>query len=124
MLRLLAREPISTFLVEFKPSDAASLILADGRSIEAWIQGVTNSDGDTHAHFRRMVDDPAPPEGQLIGAAELVDRAAHHFGTVILYDGWHHAAAWVEQSKLGKPSNIAAFLVVTRRGDPFLSPQP
>lgn len=121
--RLLAREPMKALLVEFESNDVATIILADGRSIETWIQGTTTSDGDTYAHFHRMVDDQVPPQGHLVGAAELVDLTAHQLGTVVLYDGWHRAAAWIERCKQGKPSTITAFLVVTRLADPLLSRQ-
>jgi hypothetical protein len=120
VLRILAREPLSTVLVEIEPRDIASMILADGRSIEAWIESVTTSGGDTYAYFRSLVDDSAPPAGQLIGAAELVNPTANQLSAVVLYDGWHRAAAWAERSKIGQPSNITAFLIVTRKGDPYL----
>lgn len=122
--RLLAREPLSTLLVEFEPSDIASVVLANGRTIHAWIQATTTSESDAHAYFCRLVECATPPEGQLIVAAELIDPVKHHLGAFMLYDGWHRAAAWVERNKQGKASNMAAFLVVTRHCDPLQSPKP
>lgn len=118
--RLLARKLINAYIVQLEPGDIKSIFLADGRSIEAWIVDARNSGGDSYAYFCRMVDDVSLPEGRLVCAARLVDATANKISTVVLYDGWHRAAAWVARIKQGRPTAIDAFLIVTYEEDPLL----
>jgi len=120
--RLIAREPVSTHHVAFEPQDAAAFVLADGSSIERWIEQTTAAGGEAYAHFRRMVENPAASTGRIVCAACVVNPVSLPPGAVVLYDGWHRAAAWVERNRCGKPSTLEGYLIVARHPDPLLLP--
>ena len=120
--RIIAREPLSTHLVAFEPQDAVSFVLADGRSIEDWIARTTAAGDEACAYFRRMVEDPAVATGRIVCAADFANHDARQLGTIVLYDGWHRAAAWVERNRTGNPSVLEAYLIIVRHPDPLLLP--
>lgn len=117
LARLLASEPVATVSVNLDPDDSAHLVLADGRSLAAWIAAAQAEGGLAATHWHAMVERPQPPDGRVICGAELLDAATHQIGPLVLYDGWHRAAAWHERCRLGRPEPLGAYVVLTRRPD-------
>lgn len=120
--RILASEPVATVSVSLDPGDGAHLVLADGRSLDAWIATAQAEGGPSATHWRELVERPEPPEGRVICGAELLDAATRRIGLLVLYDGWHRAAAWHERCRLGRGEPLGAYVVLTRWPDARLSP--
>jgi hypothetical protein len=112
---ILGRQPVKTLMVELEPEDEPSMLLADGRSVDDWIEGERQHNAQAWAHVQRMVASPDAASGAWVGAATLLDAEKNQLGPVVLYDGWHRAAAWRECCKMGRPSAQRAFLVLTQR---------
>lgn len=112
---ILEREPIATFTVEIDASDVPSIMLADGRTVDSWIQLNSASKGSSWTYFRQLVDADDPPPGQIFCTATFDQSQSTYTGPLVVYDGWHRISAWAERVRLGRLSTIAAFLVLTRK---------
>lgn len=123
--RILLREPQTVFEVELDAGDIGNLVLADGRSVESWQADTAQENGESAAHVQRLINDPqdGAGKGHLLCAATLVaDNPPHQLSDIVLYDGWHRAAAFVERARLARAKSISGYLVITRTADLFLSP--
>jgi hypothetical protein len=118
--RILFRQPQATLSVDFDIGDLNSLILADGRSIESWITTVRASGGDSLSHFDKLVSGSGAPVGPIF-AAGTGSPDSQSVESLVLYDGWHRAAAWFERARLGKAdSPLNGYVVLSGLDDPLL----
>lgn len=125
--RILLREPQAVFEVELNAVDIRSLVLANGRSIESWRTDIDLENGESIAHVQRLIYDQedSANRGYLLCAATLVsDTPTLQLSDVVLYDGWHRAAAFVEKVHLTRAKSIHGYLVITRTADRFLPVNP
>jgi hypothetical protein len=113
--RILEREPMATFDAVIDASDVPSILLADGKTVDSWIQVNSLSKGDSWTYFRQMVDADDPPLGPIFCTATISRSQSTYDGPLFVYDGWHRISAWAERVKIGKRSTITAFLVQTRK---------
>jgi len=121
--RILLREPQAVFEVEMNAVDIGNLVLADGRSVESWQAGTAQDDSESAAHIQRLIHDPGEgaSKGYLLCAATLVsDNPSQQLSDIVLYDGWHRAAAFMERVRLARAKSIPGYLVITRTADRFL----
>jgi hypothetical protein len=96
------------------------MVLADGRTIPQWIEAVGTQDASGDAFCRSMADSAQPVEGPLICTVPVSsDDRAQMLGPIVLYDGWHRAAAWWMQVDRGGNYHIDAYLVLTKLPDHF-----
>lgn len=109
---ILKLEPIGTALYELNENESNAVVLFDRRNIDQWIQDAQNSNGKEWEHFQTMVDAETPPKGPLIASAKH-EQSSNTIGPLILWDGWHRAAAWYERCRIGKPSCISCYLIFT-----------
>jgi hypothetical protein len=101
---ILSRNPHPTaLLVELDANEFGVIRLANGLTLEQWIE---QADADATKHFRRLCDAPESPQGPLVGACYESFAAP-----IMLYDGWHRAAAWFERCRTGRPSTITSYLI-------------
>lgn len=122
--RILLREPQAVFEVELDAGDIGNLVLADGRSVESWQADTTQENGESAAHVQRLIHDPwdGAGKGYLICAATLVPgNPSQQLSDIVIYDGWHRAAAFMERVRLARAKSIHGYLVITRTADQFLS---
>ena len=105
--QILLHNPRGAIVVELEPKDSSAIFLADGRTIEQWIADV---EGDSEKHYRRLCEATDAPCGPLIGA---IHQSGH--GPIILFDGWHRAAAWFERCRSGRPASIEAQLIIFKK---------
>jgi len=118
--RILESQPISVRTVQIAPDDRSAMVLADGRTIPQWIEAVGMHDASGDAFCRGMADSDQPVVGPLICAAPVSsDDRARVLGPIVLYDGWHRAAAWWTQVDRGANYDIDAYLVLTKLPDRF-----
>jgi len=120
----LLREPQAVFEVELNAVDIKNLVLADGRSVESWSADVAQEGAESAAHVRRLIHAPkgTANRGHLLCAATLVsDNPSLQLSDVVLYDGWHRAAAFMEKVRLARAKSIHGYLVITGTADRFLS---
>ena len=61
-----------------------------------------------------MVGEKQAPKGPLVASAKY-EQAPNTIGPLILWDGWHRAAAWHERCKIGKSSCITCYLILTAK---------
>jgi hypothetical protein len=101
---ILSHHPVGAVMVELEPDDANVCVLADGRTLDQWIVQASGAD---LAHFEKLRDDAAPPQGPLVAAIRESGPTP-----IILYDGWHRSAAWFERCRTGRHSNISAHLLL------------
>lgn len=119
--RILARQPLAVSLATLDPGEVSSLRLADGRGLDDWIAFITAEGGTSLEYFRQLVERPPECNGWVLAVAKLMDARTGRVGPLVLYDGWHRAAAWFERNRQGLSSTLAAFLVVSQLPDRWLS---
>ena len=118
--RIMTRRPMrEALVVELETGDAEALFLADGRSLRQWRAAVTACGGDAREHLTALAEGTRQFQGKLVAEAR-VDSAAQAVGPIVLYDGWHRAAAWAERMEQGRESPITAHLILTEGEDPLL----
>ena len=111
---ILALEPIQTAVVEFDAAESEAILLFDGRNIDAWLSAADAPKDRGWKHVQDMVHGVSPLEGPLVVTA--THRAApDRIGPIILWDGWHRAAAWRQLYQSGKPSTMSAYLILTAK---------
>lgn len=121
--RILLRDPQAVFEVELDAADIGNLVLSDGRSVEAWQADTAKENGESAAHVQRLIQEPVDgaSKGHLICAATLVQGdPAQQLSDIVLYDGWHRAAAFLERVRLARAKSIHGYLVLTRTADRYL----
>lgn len=105
-------EPIGTALYELNENESSAIALFDRRNLDQWIQDAKKSNGSGWEHFQAMVDETQPPKGPLVASAKY-QQSKNAVGHLILWDGWHRAAAWHQRCKIGKSSCITCYLILT-----------
>lgn len=111
---ILSLEPIQTAVVEFAAAESEALFLFDGRSIDAWLKAADAAKDKGWKHVQEMVSGISPLEGPLIVTATH-QAAPAPIGPIVLWDGWHRAAAWRQLLLCGKPSPMSAYLILTAK---------
>lgn len=111
---IFSKEPTQTVVVEFEAAESGALLLFDGRSIDAWFDAANAARDKGWEHVQEMASGASPLEGPLVASATY-QAAPAPIGPIILWDGWHRAAAWRQRFLNGKPSTISAFLILTAR---------
>lgn len=101
---ILSHNPAGAIIANLDYNDAQNILLADGKKIEQWIENV---DGNSKEHFEKLCKAFEPPAGPLVGAVHQSGN-----GPIVLYDGWHRAAAWFERCRNGNLSPIDAQLII------------
>ena len=107
LTHLLSHYPTSAVMVELEPSDSDAIFLADGRRLADWS---SSASGDSLAHYKSLCESALAPSGPLIAAIHASGQ-----GPLVLYDGWHRAAAWHHRCKSNRPSNISAHVILYAR---------
>lgn len=112
---------MATLKVTLDADDVSQLVVADGRSIDAWIADTVRTGGPPHEHFKRLLDGTEAISGSLVCAAELIaQEPALRIDDVIVYDGWHRASAYAERARSTSVEPIEAYLILTKMADPLL----
>jgi len=104
--RILVAEPLDVLAVEFLPEEGEKLYLHNGEALTAYTDRVAVGD--------------IPVQGALVCVMQ-VDRqnVSRQVSPVMIYDGWHRAAAWLTRVRAGCSDPIRAHLVKTAAIDPF-----
>jgi hypothetical protein len=113
--RILAATPLGCARVEVTADDVPALIITDGRSLEAWTDAVLLDQGRSGADVRAMVAGAAAVAGPMICTATLPEGSDTMEPPLIIFDGWHRGAAWLEHGRRGHRYPIGAYLILTRR---------
>lgn len=109
---LLQRLPTQTLRVEFDPEESDAMRLCDGRTLDAWANTAQADDQADWQHVQAMVSGTHPLAGPIIVSAQY-QPPPHPIGPIVLWDGWHRAAAWRQRFRQGIRTPLSAFLVVT-----------
>lgn len=119
--RILAGAPVACVRVEIEPTDVNALLIADGRALEEWTSAILRDQTPSGAHVRAMAAAPQRVTGPLVCTARTVDgNRARVSPPMVIFDGWHRAAAWREQGRQGNLYPIIADLVITQNPVPLL----
>ena len=106
-------------LVEFEINDIVSLVLADGRTIDKWIEDANASGGEALEYFNKLVKENTLNNGYLFCASKLTNNDPLQLSILVLYDGWHRTAAWVARNRQGDSTTIKSYLVIANEEDRF-----
>jgi len=119
--RVLAGWPMAALRVEITPGDVPALNITDGRTADEWTTAVLEDPTDSGAHVRRLADGGASVSGPLVCTAQSVDGNVTRLKPpIVIFDGWHRAAAWIAQLRRGQAYPIAGQLIVTEHPVPLL----
>jgi hypothetical protein len=119
--RILAAVPMDCLRVELAPEDVPTMQIADGRWLADWTKAVISEQADSGAHVRALAHAGEPVQGPLTCTASLAEGSRTDIvPPLVIFDGWHRAAAWVAQLGCGAHYPITANLVVTRKPVPLL----
>ena len=122
--RILAGWPIACVRVEIAPEDVPALRITDGRTVEEWTTAVLQDQTDSGAYVRELADAAKEVFGPLTCTAQTADgSAARVQPPIVIFDGWHRAAAWVAQLRRGRKYSLTGSLVVTQNPVPLLGVQ-
>lgn len=104
--------------LEFEPHEADVLFLADGCRLDDWIAHTSKTGGADLEHYLKLVNEPRDnSNGRLLAAAKLNDRNGGVLGPIVLYDGWHRAAAWKTRINQHRSTSITSYLIITEDED-------
>ncbi len=118
--RILAGWPMGCLRVEIVPEDVPGLRITDGRTADAWTTAVLAGQTDSGAHVRALAAAPEPVSGPLICTAQSADGGLVRVKPpIVIFDGWHRAAAWIEQLRHGAAYAITGMLLVTEHPVPL-----
>src|SRR5262245_44033600 len=121
--RILAGQPIGSFRVQIAPEDLPVLQLADRRTAEEWATAVLQEPTREGQEVRARANSPQPVCGPLVCTAtgQIVANGRLDLNLpIVLFDGWHRAAAWIGQLRRGARYSISGYLVVTQHEVPLL----
>ena len=119
VVRILVAEPQErTLRVEIPWEEAATLHIADGRRLIAWTDAILVAQTEDAEHVRRLVAKNDPVVSSLICTARIAGQAL--LPPVVIFDGWHRAAAWVEHGRRGNKYSITADIILTNEIPPLL----
>lgn len=112
---ILGLVPMQTAVVEFEAEESEALFLFDGRNIDAWLEAADAVKDNGWKHVQNMVSGVSPLEGPLVVTATCQVTPDGPIGRIILWDGWHRAAAWRRLFLSGKSSSMTAYLILTAK---------
>lgn len=122
--RILAGWPMASLRIEIAPDDVAALRITDGRTVEDWTNAVLKDQMESGAHVRALADTAEVVSGPLTCTAQTADGSvACVKPPIVIFDGWHRAAAWIAQLRRGATYPMAGSLVVTRHPVALLGQQ-
>lgn len=113
--RILLASPLACLRVEFVPEEQPALFIADGRSLVEWTNAVLLDQGRSGNDVRANVGGVDSIAGALVCTAVAPPAGGMLEPPVIIFDGWHRGAIWLERCRRGQPSNVAAYLILTQR---------
>ena len=113
--RILAAIPFGCVRVEISANDIPQLLLHDRRPADSLprVYAEAGRDGD---YVRSLAEAEAPVVGPLTCVCRGARIEGGGFGLrvpMLIFDGWHHAAAWILQQRAGRASPILANVIVT-----------
>lgn len=119
--RLLLAEPLGVtaprgvLTVDFGPEEIDNLYLWNGTRLATYTDGVDKDETPEHGQYVRSLV-RTPDVLPLVCAVEVTEEDTEcPVGPVVIYDGWHRAAAWLIRAREGLPSRLTAGLIKTRR---------
>jgi hypothetical protein len=119
--RMVAGWPMACARVEIVPEDLPTLRIADGRTAEEWTTAILEDQTDSGKHVRNLADAVREVVGPLTCTAQTADGSVGRVqAPVVIFDGWHRAAAWIAQLQRGANYSISGSLVVTQHPVPLL----
>jgi hypothetical protein len=112
--RILAGMPVRCFRVAISPEDVPALVIANGRTAEDWTTTMLENETESGEHVRAQAERPEIVAGPLTCTAQMADgRLDRVKPPIVIFDGWHRAAAWISQLRRGAAYPISAGLIVT-----------
>lgn len=121
--RILAAWPIACFRIELTAEDVPLTIIADGRLVSEWTDAVLRDNTPSGNHVRDLARSSNPVAGPLLCTSRRAqDTPADSMivdPPLVIFDGWHRAAAWIVQGREGRHYPIIANLVVTQHEAPL-----
>lgn len=122
--RMFAGWPLACARVEIVPEDVPTLRITDGRTAEEWTTAILEDRMDSGRHVRGLADVAKEVVGPLTCTAQTADGTVARVQTpIVIFDGWHRAAAWIAQLRRGANFSISGSLVVTQHPVPLLGAQ-
>lgn len=122
--RILAGWPIACLRIEIAAEDVPALRITDGRTAQDWTTAVLSDQTDSGSHVRALADAAEAVSGPLICTAQTTDGSVSRMRPpIVIFDGWHRAAAWIAQLRRGAAFPITGSLVVTQHPVPLLGSQ-
>lgn len=122
--RILAGWPMGCLRVEILPEDVPALRIIDSRSADDWTTAILEDQADSGTHVRALAAAPNPVSGPLICTAQTRDGGPSSMrAPIVVFDGLHRVAAWIEQLRRGAAYAITGMLVVTEHPVPLQVPE-
>ncbi len=119
--RMFAGWPMASARVEIAPEDVPALQITDGRTADEWTTAILEDHTDSGKHVRSLADGAREVVGPLTCAAQTADGTVGSVqAPIVIFDGWHRAAAWIAQLRRGANYSISGSLVVTQHPVPLL----
>jgi hypothetical protein len=106
--------------VEILFGEAPTLHIANGLRLEAWTDTMLADLGDAGVYVRKLVASSAPVQGSLICTARSSGGGLQP--PIVIFDGWHRAAAWVEHGRRGNVYAVVAYIIITQQMPQLLGP--
>jgi len=118
--RLLLAQPRGALRVGLAPEEGDALYIFDGQTLRAWSTAILAEETPEGEFVRGLVHSDVPVAGPFVCMVTVPDGdLAHPKGPIVLYDGWHRAAAWFKHCQSGRPYPILADLILTNGPDPL-----
>lgn len=111
---ILSLEPLQAVMVELDAAESEAISLFDGRDIDAWLKAADAAKDKGWRYVQDIVSGVLPLEGPLVVTATHRETPAP-IGPIILWDGWHRAAAWRRLFLDGKPLTMSVYLILTAK---------
>lgn len=118
--RILFACPLIYFRIEILPEDIPAFRIGDGRSLEEWTASVTRNQDGSGVHVRSLAEGAGPVSGPLTCTAQIDETGTSVRAPIVIFDGWHRAAAWAIQLQRGANYPITGLLIVTQNATPLL----
>ncbi len=118
--RILLAEPLGVaeqrgvLRVDFGPDELDKMDLCNGTPLATYTEWVSKDETPDHGEYvRRLVQDPdVLPLVCTVQVAE--DDTERLVGPIVVYDGFHRAAAWLIRARKGLPGRPTADLIKTK----------
>jgi len=119
--RILASTPLRVLRVEIAPDDIPLLAIFDGRPLQDWANAILADKTASGDHARQLAKADTQVSGPFVCAAALGldDTPGSLREPVVIYDGWHRAAAWVSHCRRRAPYPVTADVIITQHTDPL-----